>query len=87
MLRCNATAAPSDTPVMNPTENVPKYPDVVAPLIGGDGNGFFMVSEVSKCLRKQARVSPEEIAAFRKEAMSGDYDHLLRTCMAWVTVE
>jgi hypothetical protein len=34
-----------------------------------------------------ARLSDEEIARFRDEATAGDYDHLLRTVMAWVEVE
>lgn len=28
----------------------------------------------------------QEIDQFRKEATSGDYDHLLQTCMRWVDV-
>lgn len=29
----------------------------------------------------------DEIAEFRERATSGDYDHLLITCMKWVSVE
>ena len=29
-------------------------------------------------------VPDEDVEAFKEEAISGDYDHLLRTCMEWV---
>ena len=34
----------------------------------------------------RAGVSDEEIAAFQADAMSGDYDHVIQTAMAWVDV-
>jgi len=33
-----------------------------------------------------AGIGKEERDAFMDEAMSGDYDHLLQTCMKWVSV-
>ncbi len=62
-----------------------KYPDVEVELLGEDGNAFFIVGRVAKALKK-AGVDREEIEEFRAEAMSGDYDHLLQTAMAWVDV-
>jgi hypothetical protein len=62
-----------------------KYPEVDVQLTGTDSNGFMLVATVSTALRR-AKVPAEEIAAFRKEATSGDYDHLLQTCMATVNV-
>jgi hypothetical protein len=35
---------------------------------------------------RTARLPDEEIRQFQSEAMSGDYDHLLQTCMKWVEV-
>jgi hypothetical protein len=35
---------------------------------------------------RRAGVPQEEIDAYQEESMSGDYDHLLRTAMAWVSV-
>ena len=35
---------------------------------------------------KKAGATGEEIENFMKEAMSGDYDHLLVTCMDYVEV-
>jgi len=65
--------------------NVVKYPEIEVQLVGTDGNAFALISVVRKALRK-AEVSQEEIGEFVNEATSGDYTHLLRTCMSWVNV-
>jgi hypothetical protein len=46
-------------------------------LVGEDGNAF---SILGRCVRaaRAAGWSAERIAAFRDEATSGDYNHLLR---------
>jgi hypothetical protein len=64
----------------------PKYPKVHVQLSGEDGNGFMIVGRVSREMRR-AGVPIDEISAFTNEATSGNYDHLLQTAMAWVTVE
>jgi hypothetical protein len=64
----------------------PKYPNITVKLVGNDGNAFAILGRVSGALRR-AGVSEEERKQFMSEAMSGDYNHLLQTCMAWVTVE
>jgi len=61
-------------------EKTIKYPDIEVTLVGTDGNAFALIGEVQKALKKEG-VSKEE-----NEATSGDYTHLLRTCMAWVNV-
>ena len=63
----------------------PKYPDVTVPLTGEDGNAFFIIDRVRKALRT-AGVENDELDQFSNEAMSGDYDNVLQTCMRWVTV-
>ena len=63
----------------------PKYPEIEVQLSGEDGNAFFIIGRVSKALRR-ADVPDEEIEEFRDQAMSGDYDNVLRTCMEWVSV-
>ena len=63
-----------------------KYPHITVELSGQDGNGFMIVGRVSSALR-QAGVPEAERLAFREEAMSGDYDHLLQTAMKTVNVE
>jgi hypothetical protein len=62
-----------------------RYPEIEVELSDQDGNAFFIIGSVQKALRRGG-VSAEEIAEFRAEAMSGDYDHVLQTCMAWVDV-
>ena len=62
---------------------MPKYPDVHVQLSGEDGNAFFIIGRVRKALR-QAGVENSELDAFSEEAMSGDYDNVLRTAMKWV---
>jgi len=63
-----------------------KYPNIDVQLSGEDGNAFFIIGRVTKALRK-AGVPNEEIEAFSKDAMSGDYDHVLQTCMKTVNCD
>ena len=62
----------------------PKY-DITVKLVGHDGNAFFILGKVQRALR-DAKVNAEEIKAIMSEAMSGDYDDLLATCMKYVNV-
>lgn len=64
----------------------PKYPDITVQLVGRDGNAFAILGRMRSALRKNG-VEQEVIDAFYQEAMSGDYNHLLNTCMKWVNVE
>lgn len=61
-----------------------RYPEIEVNLSDGDGNAFFIISRVRRALRR-GEVSLDEIAQFTKEAKSGDYDNVLRTCMKWVS--
>jgi hypothetical protein len=72
----------SPDPLVSSTSSV-RYPSIVVQLSGEDGNAFSILAKVSQALRR-AKVSAEEQALFRKEAMSGDYNHLLAVCMSWV---
>lgn len=63
---------------------MPKKPTVE--LIGGDGNAFSILGKVIRALKK-AGYDQSAIDDYRKEATSGDYDHLLETTMAWVEIE
>jgi hypothetical protein len=62
-----------------------RYPEVEVELVGHDGNGFVIMGRVSAAL-KRAGVPKQEVDEFLAECMVGDYDHLLQTCMRWVTV-
>lgn len=63
----------------------PKYPHVTVVLSGVDGNAYAILAVVQRGL--QQHVGEEAAAQYYAEATSGDYDHLLRTSLAWVTVE
>jgi hypothetical protein len=63
-----------------------KFPDITVQLSGEDGNGAFIVGRVMRALRRH-KVPQKQVSQFVEEATSGDYDHLLQTCMRWVDVE
>ena len=62
-----------------------KYPEIRVQLTGTDGNAYALLGQMRNALRKGG-VSKEEIDAFLKEAMSGDYSNLLATCARWADV-
>lgn len=62
-----------------------RYPDIDVQLSGTDGNAFAIMGAVTRAMRRKG-VRSSEIDKFRAECMAGDYDNLLRTCMAWVDV-
>lgn len=61
----------------------PKYPEITVKLVGSDGNAFALISKVAKALKRAGK----EYREFQDEAMSGDYDYLLQTCLKYVNVE
>lgn len=61
-----------------------RYPAVVVQLTGIDGNAFAILGAVQRALRRAGH--GHQVAAFLAEATSGDYQHLLQTCLRWVTV-
>ena len=63
-----------------------KYPEAEVQLTGEDGNAFAIMGAVMRGLR-QAGATPVEVAEYQAEAMSGDYNNLLRVSMEWVNVQ
>ena len=63
---------------------MPKY-DIEVQLTGNSGNAGYIIGAVAEALKKN-KVSTKEVNAFRLQAMSGDYDNVLRTAMNWVVV-
>ena len=59
--------------------------DVDVQLTGTDGNAFALMARVTQGIREGGGTKADE-SEFMKEAMSSDYNHLLRTCMEWVNV-
>jgi hypothetical protein len=58
--------------------------NAVVKLVGEDGNAFAILGRVKTAIKKSDK--PELASEFMAEAMSGDYDHLLQTCMEYVDV-
>lgn len=59
--------------------------DVKVQLSGKDGNAMFIISRVRQAMGRE-KVDKETIEKFTEEAMSGDYDNVLQTCMKYVDV-
>ncbi len=68
----------------NPTPQI-RHPEITVQLTGNDGNAYAILAAVRTALRTAGH--NDEVAAFLAEATSGDYAHLLATCMRWVTVQ
>jgi hypothetical protein len=63
----------------------PKFPNTTVRLSKLDGNAYSIMSAVTNALRRDG-VDKDQVEAYKTEAMSGDYDNLLRTTMRWVEV-
>jgi len=59
--------------------------NVKVKLVGTDGNAFAIIGRVMQAMRR-AKVEYSIIEAYKKEALSGDYDKLLETTMKYVEV-
>lgn len=66
-------------------ENTGPLTDAVVRLVGEDGNAFAILGRVRRAILRSNH--PELADDFIQEATSGDYNHLLATCMRYVTVE
>jgi uncharacterized protein DUF4314 len=81
-----SASSPATAPPTPQDPSQPRYPEVQVQLSGENGNAFAILGRTAAALR-QSGVPQQEIDAFFAEATSGDYDHLLRTTMAWVDCE
>ena len=63
-----------------------RYPDVHVRLVGDGGNAFAILGRVRAAMRG-AGIPVDEVNAFTREAMGGDYDTLLLTCTRWVNCD
>lgn len=54
-------------------------------LTGTDGNAFALMGKVTEAMRKAGATS-EMLNEFRKQATSGDYNHLIATCCEYADV-
>lgn len=88
----SSTSAPSATapkaesaPAQEFSASNPKYPHIEVQLVGQDGNAYMILGLTKKAMKKGG-CTQEQIDEYMKEAMSGDYDHLLQTTMKYVEV-
>jgi len=63
-----------------------KYPHVTAKIVGQDGNAMNIMGTVGGAMRR-AGIEKAEIDAYYAEAMSGDYDNVIRTSIKYVNCE
>jgi hypothetical protein len=63
-----------------------RHPEVSVRLVGEDGNAFAILGRVRTAMRRGG-VDEAEVQSFLREATAEDYDHLLATVMAWVSVK
>ena len=63
----------------------PPMTDAVVQLTNEDGNAFAILGRVRRAILKSNH--PELAEQFVVEATSGEYYHLLATCLRYVTVE
>ena len=64
---------------MNATESVLQLP---LKLEGEDGNGMAIIARATRIMRTN-KVATSMQTEFTRQAMSGNHDNLLRTCMKW----
>jgi hypothetical protein len=63
----------------------PKYPNVTVQLSNEDGNAFAILGRVTRAM-KQGNCTKQQCEEFMSQAMSGDYDNVLKVCMEYVNV-
>ncbi len=68
---------------MNTNHN--QLTNAVVKLEGKDSNALSAIGAVRLAIRRSNHPELEE--SFTREAMEGDYDHMLQTCMRYVSVE
>lgn len=72
----------TDAEVLNPEV---RHPEITVRLVGEDGNAFAILGRCRRAARR-AGLPSEEIEEFSQEATTGDYNHLLQTCMRWFDI-
>ena len=63
----------------------PRFPEIRVRLTGKNGNALVLISTVIRALRRQG-IDSASIKELSRDATSGDDNHVLQTCMVWVSV-
>ena len=66
-------------------ETTPPLTDAIVKLTDDDGNAFALLGHVRRAILNSNH--PELAEPFVVDATSGEYYHLLATCLRYVTVE
>ena len=53
-------------------------------LVGVDGNAFSLMGYTGRALKNEGL--GDQVSEMQNEAMSGDYDNLIRVCMKYIDV-
>lgn len=61
------------------------YKHVEVNMRGVNGNTMVILGTIKRAL-KRAGAKPFHVQVFMHRAMSGDYEHVLKTCAKWVTI-
>lgn len=64
---------------------MPKYPNIRVPLSKMDSNSFLILGRCNTLMKENGL--QEEFPVFLKQAISKDFDTLIRTVMDWFNVE
>lgn len=64
----------------------PRYPHITVQLTEENGNALAILARAVRAA-SEAGLTSKELDRFRREALQGDYNHLLQTCMAWFDVQ
>ena len=62
-----------------------KYPNISIDLSNQDGNAFAIIGACTLALKRNGLRN--QVKPFIAEATSGDYDNVLRTVLAWFSVD
>jgi hypothetical protein len=67
------------------TANRPKYPGAVVKLLGHGDNAHVVIGRVTRVMTAYG-VPKAERDAYREDALSGDWEHLIAVTCRWVQV-
>lgn len=84
-LNCSTPCCVAQMTTRNFDVSAIRYPAVRVQLTGRDGNALAIVGAVSRALH-EARVPRQDVEAFQAEALSGNYERVIRVVLSWVTV-
>lgn len=71
--------------IIREVRQMAKYPNISVELIGKNGNAFYIIGKVLEALKEAGYKNGAD--KYLQEAISGDYNDLLRTTMKYVNIK